>query len=30
MHINETRVLKKLVNGKGKPAPHAKDTAEKI
>src|SRR6266496_3004199 len=30
MHINETPVLKKLVNGKGKPASHAKDTAEKI
>ena len=30
MHVNETAVLKKLVNGKGKPAPDAKNTAEKI
>src|ERR1043165_2726337 len=30
MHINEAPFLKKLVNGKGEPAPHTKNTAEKI
>ena len=30
MHINETALLKKLVNGKSEPASHAKDATEKI
>jgi hypothetical protein len=30
MHISETALLKKLVNGEREPAPHAKDATEKI
>ena len=28
--VNETALLKKLMNGEGEPAAHAKDAAEKI
>jgi hypothetical protein len=30
MNINEAALVKKLVNGKREPAPHAKDATEKI